>query len=267
MTNQDLINYINQARAEGTSDQKIKEDLLKAGWAQIDIDEAFAIKPNAVSSTPNFNTGISQKTSIAKTAIIAVFAVLLISGTAGAFYYADKQFNWGILVPKKVTENASSTLTTPTSTPKTITDETINWQTYKNDEYGFELKYPNDLKEGQRIKVEGDTVIVSLIANENVDEGTAEPLRYSIFIDTADKLPSFAGVNLNFVEQKIGQYTVYKTTNIPSRSGILSYFIKNQSKYFEISLNPFDLQKPFPQQEKYLNIFSKILSTFKFTAQ
>src|SRR3989344_509245 len=131
MSNQDLINYINQARVEGISDPRIKESLLKAGWNQTDIDDAFVSRPDATMApiTHSSSPEILKKTPIAKIAIIAILAILLISGTTGAFYYADKQFNWGILVPKKIVENTKS-------------DEIANWQVYKNDDYGYQIKYP-----------------------------------------------------------------------------------------------------------------------------
>lgn len=68
MPNQDLINYINQARAEGVSDQQIKEDLLKAGWVLTDINEVLGAKSNVISNAPSLNSTAPQKTSVAKTA-------------------------------------------------------------------------------------------------------------------------------------------------------------------------------------------------------
>lgn len=115
MANQDLINYINQAKAEGKSEQQIKEELLKVGWQVKDIDEAFSNKLDAVAIpiVSGSNSETTPKTPIIKIAVIAISVILLIGGSAGAFYYADKQFNWGIVTSKKVVE-----LSTPTSALK-----------------------------------------------------------------------------------------------------------------------------------------------------
>ena len=57
--------------------------------------------------------------------IIVVFALIV----GGAIYwYSKEKFE----TPEvKVSE-------------KTITDETANWKTYRNEEYGFEVKYPSN---------------------------------------------------------------------------------------------------------------------------
>lgn len=86
MPNQDLINYINQAKAEGMSDQKIKEDLSKVGWAQTDIDEAFGTKSNVISNAPNLNPAAPQKTSITKIAIKTHYYITKIISIIGIFF-------------------------------------------------------------------------------------------------------------------------------------------------------------------------------------
>lgn len=86
MPNQDLRNYINQAKTEGVSDQKIKEDLLKVGWTQTDIDEAFGIKSNIISNAPNLNPTILQKTSITKIAIKTHYYITKIISIIGIFF-------------------------------------------------------------------------------------------------------------------------------------------------------------------------------------
>lgn len=100
MVTPELTNYINQAKAAGMTEQQIKDELIKAGWQQADINETFADAAAPISDSP-----ISAKMSSLKISVIATIGILLIAGSASAFWYADKKLNWGIISPKKVTEN------------------------------------------------------------------------------------------------------------------------------------------------------------------
>lgn len=110
MINQDLINYINRVRAEGKTDQQIEEDLLKVGWAQTDIDEAFGIKSNAILNAPNLNPTASQKTPITKITIIAIVVILLAGGAFGYYKYVYNK-------PAKTTSSNNQITPTPASSP------------------------------------------------------------------------------------------------------------------------------------------------------
>ena len=47
MPNQELINYIKECREKKSADDAIKSDLLKAGWAEGDVNEAFYFFSNS----------------------------------------------------------------------------------------------------------------------------------------------------------------------------------------------------------------------------
>lgn len=49
--NQDLENYIRQARSSGQTDEQIKQSLMQNGWGQADINEAFGV-PRPPSGAP-----------------------------------------------------------------------------------------------------------------------------------------------------------------------------------------------------------------------
>lgn len=48
MANQELLNYIKQAKVAGQADAQIKSALLASGWSVADIDEAFGPNPTVV---------------------------------------------------------------------------------------------------------------------------------------------------------------------------------------------------------------------------
>ncbi len=67
--------------------------------------------------------------------LLIVVALLALGG--GAYYYVQKQN-----APQSV---APMTATPTTATSTTVQDETANWKTYTNDQYGFSLQYPISL--------------------------------------------------------------------------------------------------------------------------
>ncbi|MCK4465705.1 MAG: hypothetical protein KAU83_08335, partial [Bacteroidales bacterium] len=72
--------------------------------------------------------GISSLLGIIIVIVIAVVAI------GGVLAY---QYLW---VPE---ESEPMVILEPISTP---TDETADWKTYRNEEYGFEIRYPDDIK-------------------------------------------------------------------------------------------------------------------------
>src|SRR3989338_7391542 len=65
--------------------------------------------------------------------IIGVFVVL--AGTVGYFVLVKKS----VPVMQQTPKNQSAPV------PQSESDETINWETYQSDKYGFEFKYPSEI--------------------------------------------------------------------------------------------------------------------------
>lgn len=62
MANQNLVDYINQSRQGGLTDDQIRQSLLSAGWGASDIDAAFGINFQPVSSPSQpLNIGLIPK--------------------------------------------------------------------------------------------------------------------------------------------------------------------------------------------------------------
>ena len=69
--------------------------------------------------------------------LIVIVIVVILLGVAGYFVFIKK-------VPLAILQ--TNTLSTTQSSTSTLRDQTANWNTYRSEEYGFEMKYPNMLQ-------------------------------------------------------------------------------------------------------------------------
>ncbi|MDP2668441.1 MAG: hypothetical protein Q8P07_01225 [bacterium] len=94
--------------------------------------------------------------------IVLIVLIIVVGGGAGFFYWSKRmtpaeQVQTADTPPQQILPSANNVSSqTPTSPPKPIsntqptpapaTGETVNWKIYRNEKYGFEIKYPQDWK-------------------------------------------------------------------------------------------------------------------------
>jgi len=153
-----------------------------------------------------------------------------------------------------------------------------SWKTYKNDQYGYEFKYPENWL------IENDfNTIYRLLGPEtqktrSVSEYPGLSLWYDIMLDTIvkDDLPQYMGLGLKSISDiASSKYSYYfkesKTTTFAGNTAVEAYeqgecryhviYIDNSESLLKVSL-PCNQSK-----ENLTSIQNQILSTFKFTGQ
>jgi len=190
--------------------------------------------------------------------IIIIVVVIAVLGTAG--YFAYKQYS----APKPVActqeakvcpDGSSVGRTGPNCEFAQCPDQTANWQTYTNSEYGFEIKYPES----------------SQCRFSEIDKGVFAFGRIELNVTDSKELDLNDYVD-SFINDNNLAVDIRQNINIANRGGVkLTYrfggtnrygevnFIKNNENIHAIGFTAGGFTCDEPQ------IFDQILSTFKFT--
>ena len=141
-----LIDYIKQNKQKGFSDDQIKKALLGAGWKQEDINKRFK------------SPGKKPKWLIPVIVIVGVIVLgLIVWGGYELFKPAPPENEGGAEEGDGLPEDETADLPS-----EDLSKE--GWETYRNEEYGWEVQYPRDWTAKNLIidgKVKDNVIILS----------------------------------------------------------------------------------------------------------
>ena len=213
---------------------------------------------------------MSNQKGFSKVAIIIIVLILI-----GGVYFVFSKKDENVIVQNAKNKNSQSN---NSSTGQVSID---NWKTYQNDQYGFELKYPENI-----FKLDKNTNTLSHTLNnfhkysakDGSDLGLASDISI-VFKKENDK-------GCNWLETGLGLKSIgvaFEFKNIKGvkyetgaeGEGVVYYCVKNKDNQNVFLIERWFLSASYstdlPKQGDYIDsgkqeeIFNRILSTFKFT--
>ncbi|PJB83519.1 MAG: hypothetical protein CO088_01275 [Candidatus Yonathbacteria bacterium CG_4_9_14_0_8_um_filter_46_47] len=196
--------------------------------------------------------------------IILVVVIVILVGAIGYFVFIKKSEP----IAQQSTSTPTQTKTplpptsTPTKTPAYSTpapkDETANWKSYRNDQYGFELKYPEDWRTAQcGIDCQG-------FGPQSVREDIAVGINVlNSKLDTAKKsLPVLSNSYNKIIKEETVIVEGTQWTKLTIKQDIageifIEHLIEKSGKTYDLGVGTDELN--------IVNIYNQILSTFRFT--
>ncbi|OGF26509.1 hypothetical protein A2242_03795 [Candidatus Falkowbacteria bacterium RIFOXYA2_FULL_47_9] len=145
--------------------------------------------------------------------------------------------------------------------------DTSDWLTYRNEEYGFEMRYPKNLTiKDWAYKTPNWELLLYIGENKNIDDGVVSfGVEKNIKIFDAEKIfwPMPREVmKVKEVTLGVNNYNAHEVIvnfySVDGNNNTLNYFIENSGKLLDITYNK---EKSSELSE---DTFKQILSTFKF---
>jgi len=227
MANEQLLNYIKQARQSGKNNEQIRQELINTGWRGNDIDEALKVN-HPISKSFKFPVLVA-----------VVIGIAIVGYFASAYYFTLWPFEVSVAPVPTFTPRPSLGLTpTPSS-------QFEGWKTYTKEKATYGIRYQVSYPPGWTPSI--DEFYFSI-----EDKGG------SIF--TIETPPLGFGIDTTINEEDIvvdGRQAIrinFKGGN--NRDRILVQFKDKSLENIQIQFNT--------QEGNNTEIFDQILSTFKF---
>jgi len=185
--------------------------------------------------------------------ILIIVGVLIICG--GGYY----------LFTQKLTQSQQS-ISTPQPTTQ---DETADWQIYRNEKYGFEIKYPNDW---QLEDLSNESISYCNITINGPESNTSYSGLYSLCLAIDENTDKLSVQDIDVVQRytKKEQF-LFNGLEAVEFNGVFAFdrsediiYIISKEYIFAFSFPSAEENSNFSEPVKNNTIARKILSTFKF---
>ncbi len=313
MNKQQIIDFIKESLSKGNSRAEIERILLINQVEAQALKEAFdsleptnkppepspekikieaPLIPTDIENIDNYSPALPKKSHTGLIVTTIILVLLLIVGGASAYFYLTSQPPTPDPIPTPLELE-------PEETTEFNPSETADWQTYRNEEYGFEFKYPADWRDcekeknkiGQHIMADSVACFFDplVIGHSDLDPSLGGFITVTVSPqpDLFSQYPNISSLRNYFRNLPVYNYDGELSPSITPSEGQtingdkylmpslgLSEFGYRIRYYFVTTNNVLkvSLSTPDPTQEQYDSVYKdklaraqKIISTFRFT--
>lgn len=200
---------------------------------------------------------------------LIIIAILLALGAlVGVIGYQT------IRIPKNI-ETWPTPVPQESIPPSPVADDLSDWETYRNEEYGFEFQYPSYLYINSQLNNQSLTDDIVTLTSQDfqlISGGTEDGAVQQGFMLRMSEVDDPSFNKDNFISDRCSFATNYSICEHRTIDGYSSVFLSNENTnsatlFVKKENVIYDLEirfSPYETEQEYERLFGQILSTFRF---